>query len=212
VGIVTPAHIPGASIGAPYMTPNLRIAGTEQRQSNCQHCRDVGMVELDHSTKDARNWLEANPDTGETRDRYEPGHAAIGAPCPMCRLGEEVDRGSFGGGYWHRHDVRRASWENGLTVHHQRRCRFVPDGRQYPCGRPSVDAYCNYHAEETNRTAASSGVRLAHASIARMRQAELATIATADSEMSPEAKAERRERALRRIDADHRREQREVAG
>lgn len=104
-------------MNAPHHMPN----GPGSR-AYCAHCANAGIVVLDTPTN------------------------MHGAPCPMCEKGLVVASRAFNlADYWQTAH-HATTWENGLTMRHLRRCQARHAGAEYPCGRPSVGAECDYHA------------------------------------------------------------------
>ncbi len=105
-----------------HTVPNNNAAGPNRR--HCGHCLDSGMVGSD-------NGLD-------------------GLPCPMCMVGMRVSAHWFGTAetgmprevpFWSQRDVRRVTWQNGLTIDHRYTCRreiVLASGAKVVCETPAV--------------------------------------------------------------------------
>lgn len=149
--------------------PPFGTLNVSDPRAYCGHCGNSGMVVVDHSEHDAQPAVM--DDAGNLVQPARPGLGSVGAPCPMCQRGARIDANGTslayrkkevggpvvavatgdGAGFWLRHDLERASWENGFTVRHSRRCMYASEGAAYSCGRPAVGQWCDYHAVDANR-------------------------------------------------------------
>lgn len=81
------------------------------------------------------------------------------SPCPMCEKGRALDFAKDGGRYWldGRMELGRVTWQNGLSVIHGAKCRFVRRaGDKWPCGMPArigeeTGTFCNFHTIAEHR-------------------------------------------------------------